>query len=50
MFTQQHYVEIAKILRKGRTSIIGNFIELFEKDSKKFDKQKFINAIYEKEE
>lgn len=49
MFTKEHYIAVAKVIRKGRTFIIQNFMELFEKDSKKFDRKKFLDAIYGKE-
>lgn len=64
MFTQRHYIEIAKILRKYemrvgatynlplvnvRSSIILDFVELF-RENPKFDAGKFLYAIYGKEE
>lgn len=60
MFTQQHYIEIAKVLGKSlglwthsegtrvRSQIVLNFIELF-RENPKFDKEKFLDAIYGKE-
>ena len=64
MFTKQHYIEIAKVLRVeethkpfyqtmvsrgGHTSLVHSFIELFEKDSKGFNRRKFLDAIYSEE-
>ena len=56
MFTHQHYVEIAKVLREPNDPSIGfqpfyyytlvkKFLELFKKDNLKFDEIKFLNAI-----
>lgn len=64
MFTKEHYVEIAKILKENRLSamteyplpmqvnakIVQNFVSLFEKDSSNFDAERFLDAIYGKEE
>lgn len=52
MFTQQHYTEIAKILKKNKFArsswIVADFVELF-RENKEFDKEKFLDAIYGKE-
>ena len=65
MFTQRHYKEIAKILKteemhkpfykelvakSAHTGMVHNFIDLFEKDNKEFDRKKFLDAIYSKKE
>ena len=61
MFTQQHYIAVAKVLKKTvgviggtrisslRSRIVLDFVELF-KENPKFDKEKFLDAIYGKEE
>ena len=62
MFTQQHYIAVAKVL-KERVSIMTNsegsfirsgtvqaFVSLFEKDNPTFDAEKFLDEIYGKEE
>jgi hypothetical protein len=59
MFTQQHYIKIAEVLRRNRTTIlydssvlfkrlVWDFVELFKENSK-FDEKKFLDAIYGKE-
>ena len=58
MFTKEHYIKIAKVL-KGRVAIMTSsegsfmrsgtvqaFVVMFEKDNKKFDKEKFLDEIY----
>ena len=61
MFTQQHYKEIAKILKDNnfplswppravQARLVSDFVVLFEKDNPKFDVDKFLNTIYGKEE
>lgn len=55
MFTQRHYKEIAKVIRKqdvcpGTLHLIADFVQLFEHDNSKFDTTKFITEIYKKEE
>ena len=62
MFTQQHYIEIAKVLKSSKrhtlpfvsekvlfSMVVQDFVSLFENDSEKFDAEKF-DAIYGKEE
>ena len=61
MFTKEHYIKIAKVL-KERVAIITNseglfmrsgmvqaFVDMLEKDNKKFDAEKFLDEIYGKE-
>ena len=57
MFTQQHYIEIAKILKQhdfpqtiAQAKIVQDFVHMLEKDNKKFDAEKFLDTIYGKEE
>ena len=61
MFTQKHYIEIAKVLKERvsimtnsegsfiRSGIVQAFVVMLGKDSKMFDKKKFTDAIYGKE-
>ena len=60
MFTKEHYVAVAKVLKKRRMragialhiwwfgTIVQDFIELF-KENPKFDKEAFLDEIYGKE-
>lgn len=52
MFTKEHYIEIAKILKKNKLSrfsmIVEDFVELF-RGNPKFDKETFLDEIYRKE-
>ena len=65
MFTKEHYIKIAKVLkieemhkpfykelvaRNAHTGMVHNFIELFENDNPKFVRSEFLDAIYGKEE
>ena len=47
MFTQKHYEKIADTLIKANVSImiVIYFMDMFEKDSKKFDRTKFITYV-----
>jgi len=61
MFTQRHYIKIAEVLKESvsimtdsegsfiRSRIVQAFVVMLEKDSKKFDKNKFADAVYGKE-
>ena len=52
MFSRRHYVAIAEILHQrmgpGRTSMVmvfvDDFADLFDKDSNRFDREKFVRA------
>ena len=50
MFTQQHYIAIAKILKdqdvyeKGEGGIVEAFVREFKQDNSKFDAERFRNA------
>jgi hypothetical protein len=60
MFTKEHYIAVAKVLKKTvgfRASsevsgvcsrIVMDFVELF-RENPKFDKEKFLDEIYGKE-
>ena len=60
MFTRQHYIKIAKVLKKTvgfvvgsevssvRSRIVLDFVELF-KENPEFNKEKFLDEIYGKE-
>jgi len=64
MFTKKHYIEIAKVLRDSQDEkyvqsvqfklchliIVQDFVALLEEDDSKFDAEKFLNAVYGKEE
>lgn len=62
MFTHQHYVEIVKVLKATidlmtnsegmhiRSKTVQDFVSMFEEDNKEFDADKFLDAIYGKEE
>lgn len=56
MFTQKHYIAIAKALREIDSSffdhdtlnkVVESLCELFKKDNEKFNKARFIKAIGE---
>ena len=61
MFTKEHYVEIAKVLKQRadilvltdvmvfRSGTVQAFVAMLEKDSSKFDAEKFLDVIYGKE-
>jgi len=64
VFTQRHYIAIAKVLRETMTvsddklsitdfglahDIVHNLTDMFEKDNEKFNVQQFLDAIYGKE-
>ena len=60
MFTQQHYIKIAKVLGRNKkllysrsehalfSKMVQDFVELFE-ENPKFDAEKFLDEIYGKE-
>ena len=62
MFTKEHYVEIAKVLRKTKgnikpiqisifhSTIVWAFVNLLKDDNPKFNENKFLDSIYGKEE
>lgn len=56
MFTKEHYVEIAEMLKNSihdrrisHFALVQDFIELFRKNPK-FDVNKFLDVIYGREE
>ena len=51
MFTQRHYIKIAKLLKDidAPITVIHAFIIMFRDDSEKFDTNTFMNAVYGKE-
>jgi len=60
VFTQQHYIKIAKLLKKHSKEIpsfaqlsfnvlVQDLVVMLEKDNKKFDVERFLDAIYGKE-
>jgi len=61
VFTQQHYIKIAKILKANeeenpylstkefQSLTVQRFVAMFEGDNKKFNKENFLDAIYGKE-
>lgn len=61
MFTKEHYVEIARALSKNLVyannrpdiegsyvahRVVNNLVTMFKSDNDKFDKEKFLDAIY----
>ena len=62
MFTKEHYIEIAKVLKATidvmtnsegmhiRSKTVQDFVSMLEKDNDKFDADEFLDAIYGKEE
>ena len=61
MFTKEHYIAVAKVLKKYKRrsdtalhlwwlgTIVQDFVELF-KENPKFDKERFLDEVYRKEE
>ena len=61
MFTKEHYEKIAEILKENekanpylctrefQSKTVQSFVVLFKNDGKKFDKERFLDAIYGKE-
>lgn len=52
MFTAQHYVKVASILRPlggvvEKDQIIKVFVEMFKEDNPKFNPTKFIEACFD---
>lgn len=63
MFTKEHYIEIAKVLKDAETTplasvggrlllskVVQDFVLMLEKDNSKFDAEKFLDIIYGKED
>ena len=59
MFTKEHYIAVAKVLKQNKPTcfytdkalfrkIVSDFVELF-RENKEFDEQKFLDEIYGKE-
>lgn len=59
MFTKEHYIAVAKVLKQNKTTllytervlfrkVVLDFVELF-KENPKFNEEKFLNEIYGKE-
>jgi len=60
MFTKEHYIKIAEVLRDSQDEkgiefklchhmIVQDFVALLEEDNKKFDVEKFLDIVYGKE-
>ncbi len=61
MFTKEHYIEIAKILKKNeetnpylctrkfQSMTVRRFVLMLESDCSEFNEEKFLDAIYGKE-
>jgi len=52
MFTPEHYIRIASVVRKfgaeiKKDDLIDELVFLFKKDNKKFDDTKFIEACFD---
>ena len=56
MITKKHYIKIAEILNRNRIKIyqfcyiVDDLADYFESDNPNFDRDRFIEAVYEESE